>query len=254
MWFITKGFNYLLKELFAPFYYVGKERADGVATVRFGNVVFKARHNSLDAFVLYEIWRYQTYREAEIRRGDVVVDIGANIGGYAVLAAKSGAMVIAYEPVPETYQLLSNNLIINNCRNVKIYNAAVGSEIGDVTMNVNQQAAGLDSIYQTFSSTKKIKVPSIDLHEIFVRNKLKKIDVLKIDVEGAEYDILLNARPSDMRKIRTITMEYHDFLDHGHNKKELISFLRSNGFDVQMRSHWAVAKLLKEGKILAVRI
>ena len=252
MWFITKIVNNLLK-LIAPLYYVGKEHANGIAAVRFGNVMFQARHNSLDAFALYEIWRYKSYSEAEIRRDDVVVDIGANIGGYAVLAAKSGARVFAYEPVPETYQLLSKNIIINNCHTVKSYNVAVGSKIGELTLNVNPQAAGLDSIYHTFSSTEKIKVPSIDLHEIFVQNKLKKIDVLKIDVEGAEYDILLNARSSDMRKVRTITMEYHDFLDHGHNKKELIRFLRSNGFEVQLRIPWIVDKLLREGKILAVR-
>lgn len=253
MWLITKTFNYLLKKLIGPLYYIGKENTNGIATVRFGNVVFKTRHNSLDAFVLYEIWRYKSYGEAEIGKDDVVVDIGANIGGYAVLAAKSGAKVFAYEPVPETYQLLSKNIAINNCHTIKSYNVALGSKKGELILNVDSQAAGLDSIYQTFLSSEKIKVPSIDLHEIFVQNRLKRIDVLKIDVEGAEYDILLNSSQADLQKIRTIIIEYHDFLDHGHNKGELKRVLQLSGFKVTELSLWATYFFFREGKLLATR-
>ncbi|MEK6837383.1 MAG: hypothetical protein AABX69_01920 [Nanoarchaeota archaeon] len=106
MWFVTKTFNRLLKFI-APLFYLGTKRINGFAVICYGkDTVFIVRPNSLDAVMLYEIWKCNSYREALIRRNDVVVDIGANIGGYAVRAAKCGAKVIAYEPSPGTYDLL----------------------------------------------------------------------------------------------------------------------------------------------------
>lgn len=255
MWLIAVIYNSLLKFI-APFPYIGTGRIGEFAVLRFGKeATFLARPNSLDALAIHEIWKSHSYDEVEIKKGDIVVDIGAHVGGYAVLAAKHGADVVAYEAEPQTYALLMKNLKMNNCESVKSYNIAVSSKNGQLIFYADNKDTILNSIYYYphSSSSKEIKVPSVSLHELFVRNKLKRIDVLKIDVEGAEYDILLSALPEDLRKIRAIIMEYHDFLGHGHNKTELISLLRGSGFKVQERMPWLKRVLLKQGNILAVR-
>lgn len=252
MWFVTKIFNEILK-LIMPFYYLGKRRFGDLTEIRFRNVSFFARHNSLDALPLYEIWSYNSYSDAPIQLGNIVVDIGAHIGGYAVYAAKLGARVIAYEPMPKTYELLVKNLELNRCGNVRAYNAALSSSTGIITLNTDADGTILTSIYHDASFPHKVAVPSVSLHEAFRRNKLKHVDVLKLDVEGAEYDILLNAQPADLRKVQTIIMEFHDHLSHGHNRHELTKFLHHHGFVVRELSLWITTTLFKEGRLLATR-
>ncbi len=240
-------------KLVAPLYYIGKVGSGNIALLRFGNASFFAKRGTVDAIPLQEIWGFNCYDNASLRQGDIVVDIGAHIGGYSVKAAKQCAKVIAYEASPSNYELLVKNLAINGCHNVKAYNAAVASKNGTVKLFLDPKGTALNSIYHAPSSGEKITVNSVNLHTVFTRNKLKMIDVLKLDVEGAEYDILLHARAADLRKIRTIVMEYHDFLDHCHNKNELKALLISNGFSVKETSPWFVPLFLKKGELFATR-
>lgn len=253
MWFSTKVGLTFLKAI-APLFYIGKRKFGNTVHMNFRkNIKFATRVNSQDLIILHEIFKAKCYEKAKIRKNDVVVDIGAHIGGYSILATKLGGKVFAYEAMPENYELLVENLKINNCKRVKSYNVAVNSKKGEVLLNVDRTGNGLHSIYPDSSSKETIKVPSIDLHEIFVNNRLNQIDVLKIDVEGAEYEIILHARPEDLQKIKTIIMEYHDYFDHGHNNAELKSVLIKNGFAVKDISSWHQNVLFKSGVILASR-
>lgn len=252
MWFVTRIFNQFLK-LFARIYYIGRPRAGALSTFYFGKTKFYARHNTLDAFALHEIWRYNSYGAAAINPGYTVLDIGAHIGGYSIFAAAHGARVIAYEAMPGTYDLLMKNLEANRCTAVNAYNVAVSSKNGKIVLNSDSEGTILSSVYADKSFPNQVVVPSITLHEALKRNNLKRIDILKLDVEGAEYDILLNANPADMQKIRTVVMEYHDHLEHGHNKKELIAFLTRNGFEVKERMPRLITAIFKEGQLLATR-
>ena len=238
-------------KLAVPFFYIGKIKDKNMAYVGFGNgIIFTTRVNSFDAVVLYEIWKNRCYQAAQIKKNDIVVDIGAHIGGYAVWADKLGAKVIAYEPLPSNYQLLLKNIKLNKSENIKSHNVAVSSKTGEITLHVEKRI-GLSSIYP--SATETITVPSIGLHEIFTSNKFRKISLLKMDVEGAEYDILLHARTEDLQKIETLIIEYHDFFDHGHSKAELKALLQNNGFSVNEVSPWYQGFLLKFGIILATK-
>ncbi|MBI2550125.1 FkbM family methyltransferase [Candidatus Woesearchaeota archaeon] len=252
MWFVTGALNQFLK-FFARVYYLGKPRTGTLSVFHFGDVKFYARHNTLDAFALQEIWRYNSYSNAAIKPGYIVLDIGAHIGGYAILAAKRKARVIAYEAMPKTYELLVKNIKANDCKSIKAYNAAVSSRNGKITLHTDSEGTILSSIYPDNSFPNKTLVPSISLHEVIKGNNLKRIDILKIDVEGAEYDILLNAQPADLRKVQTIIMEFHDHLNHGHNRHGLTRFLHRHGFAVRELSLWITTTLFKEGRLLATR-
>ena len=253
MRFFSRVILFALKTIL-PFYYIGAKRANGMASLSFKHgAVFETRLNSQDAFVLNEIWKYHCYDEAEIAPEDVVVDIGAHIGGYTVLASKKGATVYAYEPEPGNYRLLKRNTAINRCKKAKLYNLAVSSRKGAITLNVDAKGSGLHSLYQLSSASRRATVLAVPLHEVITANKLKSIQVLKIDAEGAEYGILLPASRSDLKKIRTIILEYHDYIDHGHNKKQLELILRDSGFKVHDIAPWYQHFFMKSGTLIAKR-
>lgn len=253
MRFFTRLVLFLMK-IILPFYYIGAKKANGMACLSFKNgVTFEARVKTQDAMVLNEVWKHSCYERAPVAFGDVVVDIGAHIGGYTVLVAKKGATVFSYEPELGNYSLLTRNVVANNCQSVKLYNRAVSSGKGTVILNVDIKGTGLHSLYQSTSACKKTEVASVSLHDVITMNHLKKIQVLKIDTEGAEYDILLPARSSDLAKIQTVILEYHDYFNHSHNKNELEVLLRNNGFTVQDISPWYQQFLMKSGILLATR-
>lgn len=125
-----------------------------------------------------------------LRRDDLFVDIGANIGSYTILAAGHiGASVISVEPVPKTFQYLKNNIAINQIDNKVItHNLALGHEKGFTSFT-----STLDTMNHvaTSSETNTIEVPIETLDAIMEREKEPVL--LKIDVEGFETNVLRGA-------------------------------------------------------------
>lgn len=243
---------YFMK-LVAPLYYIWKAKSGNVTRLRFGNATFYARTGTVDAIALEEIWKFSCYDAVQLHKGDLVVDIGAHIGGYSVKAAKLGARVIAYEASPRNYELLVKNLVINECSKVKTYNVAVASKDGKIELNLDPKWTAQNSIYPVPYLREKISIPCVNLNTVFTRDGLKRIDVLKLDVEGAEYDILLNSRSSYLKKVRRIIIEFHEGMGHGHNVNELEAFLKRNGFRVKHLSMWLTVFLFGTGRLLATR-
>ena len=126
--------------------------------------------------------------------GFVFLDIGANIGGYALaLAAKAGpdARIIAFEPQPEVFNRLVFNISINPFATVKAMALAVADRDGELTLFLdasNQGEASVKIVSQDAAG--RIKVPARALLGLVQEEALDHIDAMKLDVEGAE-DIIL---------------------------------------------------------------
>jgi FkbM family methyltransferase len=137
-----------------------------------------------------------------VRSGDWVIDVGANVGFYtkrmAELVGRQGR-VLAFEPVPETFVVLANNLESSGCTNVSLFNAAVSEETGIAGMSIpRHQDTGLQNFYQAHLSEAidcelQILVMSVDSMQI-----PHTIRLVKIDAEGHEFSVL-----KGMRKILT---------------------------------------------------
>lgn len=125
-----------------------------------------------------------------LRKEDLFVDIGANVGSYTVLAGGHvGATVVSIEPVPHTFDHLKNNIAINQIGDhVMAYNFALGNEKGHVSFT-----SGLDTMNHvaTESETQTIKVP-VDTLDAILEDKQDPV-LLKIDVEGFETNVLNGA-------------------------------------------------------------
>lgn len=179
-------------------------------------------HNNIGSF--QEVWlmdQYEKYRK--VRPGDVVVDIGASIGTFAVLAAKRGARVFAYEPTPRSFLLLKQN---TSGLNVIAFEQAVTDVEGEVDLfeTSNDEGNSLLHPESPTSPTHIIRVPATTLSEI-VRH-IGNVDFLKMDCEGGELSILRGAEQKVFDRIDTIAMECHG------NLAEVRSILEGRGYDV----------------------
>ena len=132
-----------------------------------------------------------------ITPGDTVVDVGANIGIMTLLFSKltgKNGTVYSFEPHPFLYKDLTAALEKNNSFNVLPFMLALGAEQGEAILNVPQSNLGLGTLIRTSNEKcEQFKVTVSTLSEFVEAQEIKKIDFLKIDVEGFEHQVLLGA-------------------------------------------------------------
>ncbi len=180
--------------------------------------------------------RYTIYPEVKIRRDDVVVDIGAHVGIFSIFAFQNGASkVYSYEPDVNNCKYISKNCYENNIKNVYVNNLAITDINGSINLYLNASDGGnsvfLDSQSSNMENT--IKVKSITLKNIFTKEKIKKIDYLKIDCEGSEGLIIRSTPINILKKIQKISMEYHDNVSPI-NHLAIQEKLKKSGFTVKL--------------------
>lgn len=167
----------------------------------------------------------------EIKAGDTIVDIGAYIGAFSTYAALNGAKVYSYEPSPKDYKLLRENIKLNNLKNVKTYKKAVCGDSRRAKLYLNEKIPQLDNMFRK-NMGKSIVVECTTLKNIITLTG--PIDLLKIDCEGAEYDIMFKTPKKYLKMIKKIAMEYHEGIVP-FKKEDLKKFLEFNGFEVTIR-------------------
>jgi len=191
-----------------------------------GNVIkvrFKVGGRILEAYVpddemwgaikdvlLNREYEYISGFELENLKDKVVIDVGAHVGLYSLLASLYARKVISIEPHPINYRLLEINKTINNAQSIHPINAAiVGTKIRHVVQLCESMHSGGASIMMERSS-KCYEVPAQTLNEIVEKHVDLDNDVLlKMDVEGAEFDIFRSLDIDLLRRIRFIVMEIH---------------------------------------------
>ena len=181
--------------------------------------------------------QFYTRLGTEVESDWVVVDIGAAIGEFTIEAALQldEGMVHAFEPNPGTINILRQNIRANNLNRVETYNLGVWKEEGEIPLhflnNEPLQAISGSNHSSDLETVKETTIPVITLDQV-VEKVGNRIDLLKLDCEGAEYEILLNQDPKIFKKIDRIIMEYHD-LNNQCNSCVLIKKLEELGYQVQ---------------------
>lgn len=218
---------------------------------------FYLRPHSFDKYAIWENWQLGQYFNPDkpISPDSIIVDIGAHIGSFAILAAKKAhrGRVLAFEPHPENFRLLQKNIRVNRCSNIQAFPYAVTGNGSSKSANlfIYPTHSGSHSLVHKISSS-SITIPTITLPQILTRYRLPQIDLLKIDAEGSEFDILLNAPTKILSKIHSISLEFHDHITP-FNHSTLISFLTNHHFEVSVSySSFLDPIIFKTGKIKAV--
>ncbi|HEV8656054.1 MAG TPA: FkbM family methyltransferase [Candidatus Limnocylindria bacterium] len=172
-----------------------------------------------------------------LRPGMHVLDIGANIGWYTMLAAslvRSSGSVTAIEPNPESAKLLEASRRVNSFDNVMVLQVAAGRELGLLVLHGSYSeamtsAAPDDAAALTNSTT----VPSFKVDDLVPRTK--NIDLVKIDVQGAEYNALLGASELIRRCHPTIVSEFSPTMMPGMSGvdgRQYLRFLLDFGYKI----------------------
>jgi len=143
-----------------------------------------------------EVLNFGDYEAAELRmmrrflkKDSIMLDIGANIGWYCLNLAKdvSKGRVLAFEPIPKTYDCLKKNIAINGIKNVELYNFGRADKKGDLVFYYNPKLSGASSLRNLHEERKKIKIKCrVKKMDDFINKRIPKIDFIKCDVEGAE--------------------------------------------------------------------
>lgn len=145
--------------------------------------------------------------------GEVALDVGANIGWYSVLVDRlsaPGARVLAFEPDPESYRLLSTNLRANQAEHVTAFNLALGEKPGVALLHRYRESNnGRHTLLEGNTSGGTVEVPVDTLRNVWEREQLgaKPVALLKIDVEGFECLVLRGAGEL-LSRCRCVLLEY----------------------------------------------
>ncbi len=172
---------------------------------------------------------------------EVVVDVGANVGYSCLWFARAcpQAQILAFEPVPAHLAQAELNLSLNGLtQRVDVVGAAACTAAGTVAL----EPAGAQSAVVSEVSPRSLSVPAVDW---FSRLPSGSIDLLKMDIEGAERPLLADARFADAaRRIRYVVVEWHDPGAGVEQKRWCRQRLREVGFDVVEGADYGVAGLL----------
>lgn len=164
-----------------------------------------------------------------------IIDAGANIGVGTVyfkfLYPKS--KISAFEPDPQTFKLLETNIKRNNLTDVHLTNAAVANLEGQIDFYTDKPGS-VSASAMTGNLQTRIKVKSITLPQVI--KKLKKVDLLKVDIEGYEYLVFKDlASKKSLKFVREIIVEYHHNLTNANGTlDEFLALLRSAGYKYQI--------------------
>lgn len=161
----------------------------------------------------------KTYEYMMSLRGSIFVDVGAHIGGYSVRLAKRFTKVIALEPNPSSAKVLAKNVFLNDLRNVVVVRAAASDRAGEVTLNVPSGNDALSSIVRVYAKGGTVQVRAIALDNLL--SVYDEIDLIKIDVEGAE-TIVLKGAEKTLPRCRRVIVEA--------NSNSNLSALSESGF------------------------
>lgn len=143
-------------------------------------------------------------------KGSVIIDLGANRGHFSTEVIRDcGATCYAIEAVPRLFESIPEN------PGIRKYNLAICSADGPVRFNISsQEESGSMSALPDTMIEGSIEVRGMTLRSFIEANNLDQIDLLKMDIEGAEIDLLKSIDDSTLQRIRQITVEFHDFLPY----------------------------------------
>jgi FkbM family methyltransferase len=173
----------------------------------------------------------------EIGVRDVVVDVGANIGVFSVFSAsQSRARIVAIEPHPTNVEFLLKNVKANGHSGVEVVGAALTDRRGPVRLRVERKGVmhRLAEEDERSGLEAGLEVAGETLDELVVSRGVDRIDLLKMDCEGAEGRILRSVAPDVLQRIGRIAMEFHDDASPLRHE-ELQRLLEERGFTTRVR-------------------
>jgi FkbM family methyltransferase len=236
---MSKGLKYLVKSKSLRFVKDLNDKSHHIGSLTWNNKKVYYRASTSDMTLIYEILLKSKYKSEyylpEKLNPKVIFDIGGNIGITSVYLAKlfPNSLIYTFEPMPENFEILQKN--ISQYKNIIAFNFGLGSNNGSfkVYLSSDPENYGGISFYPDPHGNQEDSYLSCEvknINEIINDLEIETIDLIKIDTEGAEYDILSTLKEDILRKTSWITGELH-----GNQDFELLDYLDSLGFAISLK-------------------
>lgn len=179
----------------------------------------------------------------------VVIDVGANIGRWSLLSAKlfQTKKIYSFEPFLETYHRLRKNISLNSSLNIETFNLALNNKSELVTMaTASEKNSGMNFISNTKSNSIN-QVESVTLDFFIQSHDIKKIDLMKIDVEGFEMNVLKGAQQMIQQHHPVIICEINDTLlaKNKTSPKNVFDFLVDHKYQIKKLPNMETVSILQ---------
>ena len=175
------------------------------------------------------------------REGDTVIDIGAHIGRYTITSSKqvgSTGKVVAIEADPDNFQLLKRNIALNKLTNVLPLNYAVFSTRTIMKLYEQSASAKYNSIMLTRARTMNyVEVNADTLDSILEQNTINQVNWIKIDVEGAEFEVLKGSTKTLSSNDISLLVEIHNIDDPSHYDN-ILNFLKYHNYEITFENRY----------------
>ena len=202
-----------------------------------------ARHNIYDIKIIKEQFVDLQYFPEFIPsnfKPKVVLDIGGYIGDLSLYCASTfDSKVHCYEPTPQNYAMIQENINLNKDLNITVFNKGVSDSRQPIMLDVQEISGEIHaSSHKKYKShVTTIEVPCVSLNDAIKEITEEKIDLVKIDCEGQEFEILKNIDSYELStKIDYLAFEYHKFVTDYKNKLENILKNLEPNFDILKKS------------------
>jgi len=210
-----------------------RELAPRTVVFRSGARLGSTERDSLQ-FLIQEIILERHYTPRWFyRRGenDVILDIGANIGVFAIHVCSLGRenRVHCFEPDPQSFATLQANIAASKLgHRVRVYNFAVWSEPGSGSLLLSDQEKSIVQQFRPQTTATTAAVPCVSLAQAITLacRPDERVALLKIDAEGAEAEILSGCEPVVWKRVQRVALEYHS----AELRDQCIAILKSVGF------------------------
>ena len=192
----------------------------------------------------YRCWEPHVtrYLTRELRPSHVFVDVGANVGYFTVLCAPLVHRVIAFEPVAQTYGYCRMNIELNKLTNVDLRQQALWREETTLRISLDSSSVMTASVVtdEGGPAFESISAVALDTLVSTGRLDLPRLDLLKMDAEGAELSALMGMRQTLARCRPRIVMEVNrpTLALLGANADEVWSFLKGLSYEIHAFEHW----------------
>ena len=239
---LCKSFGVNANDLMKEIILAKRKYSTGNDFIEIGSRVFSIPSNASDDFlngiaqVLGEAFIFTEnfpLKPEYLQRGDFYLDIGANIGTTVMYAHKyigSEGLIVAVEPLIS--DLLKENLNVNNISGVSVIEKCVLDKQGTVKMDLSESA--INSKVETQKNTLSVDVEATTIDNIVEEMCLRRLDLIKMDIEGAEESAILGAVKTIKRFSPkwTIASYHNDFVGEAQHPK-LVKLLKSLGYSIK---------------------
>lgn len=188
------------------------------------------------ALGVYERYESELFR-SKIKPNMTIIDIGANLGYYTAIAsclAGERGLVMAFEPESNFFKLLSRNIRRNDLKNVVNFKLAIAEKNGLTNLYLSNENKGHNSLINSEELKNSVQVKTVTLDDFLASNKITKVDMIKMDIEGAEILALEGMKNTLIKHRPLLFLEFspHSIMKINKNPMDFLLNLREIGYSV----------------------